>query len=401
MLAKLGVSGFAIEDAPDIAIGGVLYPVVVAYADGGICAAITAQGQFVPLLDDSGSIKTDVRKSAESFGGSKYAVALADAAGAVIAGVTADGRLVSEYPVEWPGIPFEVGADPDGFSPSPIPTTRSPSASGPTVRSIFPARRTAPARRGTPPAFPAVSHIVGLGQSNEQGAQATPVVSGVDVGFGAFKFARGLQSWLSSDHPADPASRAGSFGFVPLVSKNSPETVESLYQGETAAVGITSQMKTALTGGRFSPADLSATAPHYLFTYPHTGGKHLAELDWRDYETNANDPNRGPGGYHATFVDDVKRAKASATAAGYGYGVTAFHFTQGENEGSGYLLPAARSFPTPISCRAIRRTSPRPMPDGIPTRGKSRGSRGPCPSSSLRLTTIGRGKAKSSLPTRT
>lgn len=179
-----------------------------------------------------------------------------------------------------------------------------------------------------------VAHIVGLGQSNEMGAQSTPVVSSGELGFGAYKFVRGIHTRSVSDAPASPERRSASdFSFTPLVA-----IVEDVWSGETPAVGITSQLTARLRSGAAKP---ESSPTHYLYSYPHTGGKHLAELDWRDYETHPSNPIPGPGGYHATFVDDIRRARVSAASAGFRYEVAAFHFTQGENEGSGYILPGA------------------------------------------------------------
>ena len=176
-----------------------------------------------------------------------------------------------------------------------------------------------------------LSHIVGLGQSNEQGAQSEPVVSKADLGDNALMFNRGTKTRSETVVPSVPEARdAASFVVIPLAPGGS-----DLWSGEPPAMGMISQLISAPArdGAGFSAGE------KFLYSYPHIGGKHLCELDWRDFETHHLNPNRGAGGYQATFVDDIRRAKAAAEAAGHYYSVLAFHFTQGENEGLGYLLP--------------------------------------------------------------
>ena len=49
-----------------------------------------------------------------------------------------------------------------------------------------------------------LSHIIGLGQSNEQGAQSEPVVSKTDLGDDALMFDRGTQTRSETFAPIVP-----------------------------------------------------------------------------------------------------------------------------------------------------------------------------------------------------
>ena len=142
-----------------------------------------------------------------------------------------------------------------------------------------------------------ISHIVGLGQSNEQGAQSIPYVSGAELGYGALMFVRGVQTRpLIDPNPLDDLSDCA---VAPLTGAG-----DKIWTGETPAIGLISQLLKA------ADLEVSLEAAKFLYTYPHMGGKHLAELDWRDFETNPSNPNRGPGGYHAAFIFDICRARA-------------------------------------------------------------------------------------------
>jgi hypothetical protein len=326
VLRRLGSVGLHVEESPDVLLDGIYYPVVVVYSDNYVCGGIDTAGQFVPLIATSQSYAQSA--ATQVYGGKTYVATFADTSGAVLAGLTTDGQIVSEFPITWPGAPVQTIDDPAwlfavaytddqiGFG---IRSTGEVYIGGQTQSS----------------GLPAISHVIGLGQSNEEGSQSQPIVTATDPGFGAYKFARGIHTYNPSDNPATPENRVASdFTFVPLI-----EAVQQLWAGETIATGLTAQMKTALTGGRFSPVSLSDTTPHYLFSYPHRGGKHLIELNYQDYETSGSDPTPGAGGYQKTFKDDITRAKASARAAGFDYGITAFTFCQGENEGGGLLIP--------------------------------------------------------------
>ena len=62
-----------------------------------------------------------------------------------------------------------------------------------------------------------MSHLVGLGQSNEQGAQSTPVVSGADLGHSALMYDRGIQTRSETCAQEAPKLRAAlGFAVTPL-----------------------------------------------------------------------------------------------------------------------------------------------------------------------------------------
>ncbi|MBE9605532.1 hypothetical protein IAI18_11690 [Acetobacteraceae bacterium H6797] len=198
--------------------------------------------------------------------------------------------------------------------------------------------RNPPAFAQGTPALPQLLHLVLLGQSNAGGGDARPAVTQTDPGYGSLRFARGLRTWRGNDHPADPQNRAAEgFRFVPLTEGTAQVGTE------TAASGFTSHVKAALSSAAHT--DPAKSPPFFLASYPHRGGSFLAELDSRDEQTNPNNPRPGPGGFEATFGDDLKRARQEAQSHGWSYGVFAFYFMQGENEGRGRIGPGGAVLP--------------------------------------------------------
>ena len=169
-----------------------------------------------------------------------------------------------------------------------------------------------------------LNHIVLMGQSNAEGADAKPALSTAPTGWGALMFARGIATWKSTDNPTTPESRAAS-GF------NLVEMVAQTY--ETRANAMADAYKARLTNAsRFSP-----TTPEeglqILTSFSGLGGRKLTELGPEDDGASGRVGARVPGGHWPTMLDDIRRAKATAAAAGTAYRLPAWIFDQGESEG--------------------------------------------------------------------
>lgn len=172
-------------------------------------------------------------------------------------------------------------------------------------------------------------HVPLLGQSNMQGDQSYPPLSTSATNWGSYKFARGVNTWSSTDNPTTPASRAAAgFEFVDLT-----QTVNE-GRGNALADGYKARVKKA---GRYSPYNMTGT-PHVLITYSGIGSRRLTDLGPVDSGANdAGNTHAAPGGYWPTMLDDVARAKAKATANGMTYTLPCWIYDQGEREGDGKI----------------------------------------------------------------
>lgn len=195
-----------------------------------------------------------------------------------------------------------------------------------------------------PAAFPDISHILGVGQSNEPGAECATVRYNMPLG--NIMFALGLKTWNVYTNAATPWRRpVASFAFVPLV-----EGVWDGFTGQSQATGMTLVLKTGGVGGRFAAADLSKAVPHFLYSYSCTGSQHLTELSQEDnraigasssaqtlYGAPATNPQPGPGGYYNTAINDIIRARDWAKRLNLSYGLVAITLTHGEEDAGGQI----------------------------------------------------------------
>lgn len=180
-----------------------------------------------------------------------------------------------------------------------------------------------------PCTFPDLTHFSIYGQSNAGGGDSLPVVSGELQNMGNVTFARGVQTW--SSFGVTPQNRNKElFVLTPLYERN-----DGVGRGEMFSTGLSAQLKVTGVGGRYAPAHLKETGPHFLFSNASTGGRFLVELTPEDPTST---------GHFLTFVDDMVRAKVQADLQGYTYGVGGFFFSQGEAEsGTKKMSPVAGS----------------------------------------------------------
>ncbi|MFE0757191.1 hypothetical protein ACFW16_24745 [Inquilinus sp. NPDC058860] len=163
--------------------------------------------------------------------------------------------------------------------------------------------------------LPDVLHIIGHGQSEQEGAEAIPPVTTAETGHDAMRFARGARTWLEANFPAAPASRPDSdFQLVPLT-----EVVNGAL-GETPLAGAAAMFKEMLLGA-YGPAKRSAP-PMIVVTFAGQGGRMLRELDKR----HARDPQAK---FYDTMIDDVRRLKAWADKNQKSYAVAGVFWMQG------------------------------------------------------------------------
>jgi hypothetical protein len=172
-------------------------------------------------------------------------------------------------------------------------------------------------------------HIPLLGQSNMAADQSTPPLSTAATGWGNYRFTRGVQTWISTDNPTTPASRAASdFALVGLTAG----------AVETRANGLADAYKALVkAASRYSPDDQTGS-PHMLMSFSGIGSRRLTDLGPVDSgATDAGNTHAAPGGYWPTMMDDIARAKAQAATLGFGYSVPCWFYDQGEREGDGKL----------------------------------------------------------------
>jgi hypothetical protein len=164
-------------------------------------------------------------------------------------------------------------------------------------------------------AVPDLWHVIGMGQSEHEGAEAIPPVTAAQTGHAAVRFGRGVRTFLLTDHPNDPENRPpGDFDIVPLTEVVNGGT------GETPLAGVAAMLK-ELVVGPYNPTQRT-DPPQILVSFAGRGGRGIRDLDKR----HAQDPE---GKYYATMLDDVRRAKAWADANGKTYAVAKILWGQG------------------------------------------------------------------------
>lgn len=162
-----------------------------------------------------------------------------------------------------------------------------------------------------------------MGQSLCEGAESLPIVTAEPTVQGAWRFRRGVRTWIATDNPASPEKRpAGDFDLVPL----NAQMYGAL--GETVANGLADHLRAALLRS-------NASAPEFLVSYAGQGGRMIDELSAVDQSTDARTPadRRHGGGYYRTSLDDVRRAREQAAALGKRFRVGALYWMQGEGNG--------------------------------------------------------------------
>ncbi|HEX3659732.1 MAG TPA: hypothetical protein VHV55_28350 [Pirellulales bacterium] len=173
--------------------------------------------------------------------------------------------------------------------------------------------------------------VVGLwlmGQSLCEGAEALPLVTPSDSGWGNFAFKRGVRTWIAGDLDAEPEKREeGQFEFVPLAAA----VFGGL--GETMANGLADHLKASLMMGDHARA--KNAAPHFLVAYAGQGGRMIEELSIADESRDPRTPKYkfGKGGFYKTSLDDARRAKKQARALGKEFAIAATVWMQGEANG--------------------------------------------------------------------
>jgi hypothetical protein len=176
-----------------------------------------------------------------------------------------------------------------------------------------------------PQMMASVCHIILMGQSNQEGADAFPPLTTTPQQMGGYMPRKGIQTWngfiLSSPLLSDRGTSA--FDIAPLKER------QYLVAGETISSGVTAQIKTKLAGGPFA-GNQDDTHPKIVFSYPHRGARSLYELGPVGGAVN---------GHWQAFADDIDKIKASANKEGYDYDVPAMMWNQGEDESGGRLDP--------------------------------------------------------------
>lgn len=162
-----------------------------------------------------------------------------------------------------------------------------------------------------------IIHVIVYGQSLGEGTESLPVMSTAQTGHGAYKFVRGVRTWKLDAYKLDPAGRpAGDFAFTPLFEAQDGAA------GETIATAMAATLKEFLCGPN-SPVRRDG-APQILVTFAGRGGRFLDELAKVPVKPD------GDGGYYATTIDDVRRAKQYAVTQGKSYAVAGVVWMQGE-----------------------------------------------------------------------
>ncbi len=183
---------------------------------------------------------------------------------------------------------------------------------------------------------PSISGIWLMGQSLCDGSESLPVVTSADSGWGSLAFARGVRTWLPTDHPAVPEQRAPeSFMPVPLRAQVNGGL------GETVANGLADHWQAARVANDKSQA--ANAASRFLVACAGQGGRQIQELSIADISTDARTPEsrRNGGGYYRTSLDDARRAVAQAKALGSTFRIAALYWMQGEANGgpTGGIMP--------------------------------------------------------------
>ena len=191
--------------------------------------------------------------------------------------------------------------------------------------------------------YPDIMHIVLHGQSLGEGDHALPIITSSDTGYGNYKFARGVQTWITTDNAITPQNRsAADFDFVPLTGI--PRADISMSVGETTLPALCDSLKNGILGK--TTKNISSSKPHILGTYGGRGSTSLVELSSEDTgRTDVRDTSAAPGGFWLTMLDDMARAKAKATELGMTYAVAGMSWMQGEKDSTRkiYEWEAART----------------------------------------------------------
>jgi acetyl esterase/lipase len=176
-----------------------------------------------------------------------------------------------------------------------------------------------------------------MGQSLCEGAEALPLVTPEDSGWGNYAFKRGVRTWIQGDHSSAPEQRPNSqFAFAPLTAA----VFGGL--GETIANGLADHLKATLPGMNAKRA--KTAAPHYLVAYAGQGGRTIEELSIADESTDPRTPavKHGEGGFYKTSLDDARRSAEEAKAQGADFKIAALIWMQGEANGgpTGGIVPS-------------------------------------------------------------
>lgn len=163
--------------------------------------------------------------------------------------------------------------------------------------------------------------IIIHGQSNAAGIDALRQTHEEYLPNRAYRFKRGIHTWIYNDNAVTPHLRPSSdFVLEPL---------------SASYTGLFSSYETMAHGMAAYLSSNTSENHKFIFSYPGEGGRFLRELNKRhDLSTNpANGTRTSPGGYYATLIDDVSRAKQIADAEGKSFRVLALVWAQGEAEG--------------------------------------------------------------------
>lgn len=172
-----------------------------------------------------------------------------------------------------------------------------------------------------------INHIIHIGQSLGAGEQALPIVTDSATGYGNLMFKMGTHTWKRGYLENQPERRDSTFfAFVPLTG------VERGHEGETIGNGLCDHLKN-------STKDAVTKDFHFLFSFTGEGGRLIRELD--KAHDDAKDPRaaerQNKGGYYATILNDVKRAKLICDTMHKTYSVMAITWMQGESNRMGHI----------------------------------------------------------------
>lgn len=165
-------------------------------------------------------------------------------------------------------------------------------------------------------------HLVAHGQSNTRGEDAYPVIDAAiydDDILSAYKPHIGTDTWAAAANAQTPALRPT---WLLTDMRQDPGNGTLYAANKESPLVNASRSASVRLGGLMVFGTCSGD-----------GGRYLSELSAEDSATRAeNAGGRGPGGYWATMLDDMTRARAIAAAAGKLY-KSAMWFVQGEAEG--------------------------------------------------------------------